>query len=102
VVSRAAREAVPDAARLIFDAYAAAKRSALDRALGRTFLPWGEARWGEMLELFGGDPYPYGLDPANQAVVAALGGLLAEQGLVSPRPRIDDLFVPESHDFEPC
>ena len=45
--------------------------------------------------LFGGDAYPYGIEP-NRAVLEAVLDYAAEQGLVARRPELRDLFAPES------
>jgi len=84
----------PDAVQVVFDAYLVAKKRALKRRLGSTLMPWGDARWSEMLEMFGGDPFPYGLTPANRAVVEKLGSLLLEQGLIGRAPQIEEIFAP--------
>jgi 4,5-dihydroxyphthalate decarboxylase len=86
----------PDAPRRIFAAYVAAKRRALSRHLGSTLMPWGEARWADMLETFSGDPFPYGLTPANRRVAQTLAALLEAQELVSAAPNLDEIFAPGS------
>jgi 4,5-dihydroxyphthalate decarboxylase len=43
--------------------------------------------------VFGGDPWPYGVEP-NRPTLEALVRYLVEQGIVSKAPRVDDLFVP--------
>jgi hypothetical protein len=44
-------------------------------------------------EVFGGDPWPYGVEP-NQATLEALVQYLAEQGLIASPVPVDKLFVP--------
>lgn len=74
-------------------AYAEAKRSAYARRLGSTLLPWGKNAWSRAFDLFDGDPYPYGLTPANRKVVALLGRHLEAQGFIEQAPDIDGLFT---------
>jgi 4,5-dihydroxyphthalate decarboxylase len=47
----------------------------------------------EIDEVFGGDPWPYGV-AANRPTLEALVNYLAEQGVIAAPPRIEDLFVP--------
>ena len=56
-------------------------------------LPWQRADVDEIDELFGGDPWPYGVE-ANRPTLAALVQYMAEQNfIVQPMP-IEELFVP--------
>ena len=43
--------------------------------------------------VFGGDPWPYGIE-ANRPTLSALVRYLEEQGVIGKAPRVDDLFVP--------
>ena len=88
--------ASPDASRAVFDAYDQAKRAALRRRLGASFMPWTDAVWAEALDLFGGDPFPYGLTDANRRTLSVLGRYLEEQELVSAAPDLDAIFRPVS------
>ena len=48
----------------------------------------------EIDEIFGGDPYPYGLE-ANRNNLETLMQYLVDQGFVAePRPAIEDMFTP--------
>lgn len=59
----------------------------------RYTLPWLHADLEEMAEVFGPDPWPYGLE-ANRHVLQTLVQYLVEQRLL-PRPIVlEDLFVP--------
>ncbi|HLE78153.1 MAG TPA: ABC transporter substrate-binding protein [bacterium] len=59
----------------------------------RYTVPWLHADLEEMDEVFGGDPWPYGLE-RNRATLETLVRYLVEQRLV-PRPLpLEDLFVP--------
>lgn len=84
---------IPEIPRVLFQAYADSKASAYKRRVGATMIPWGKRYWTEVLDLFGGDPLPYGLTDANRMVVDKLIGYLHEQKLISERPDVDSLFV---------
>jgi 4,5-dihydroxyphthalate decarboxylase len=43
--------------------------------------------------VFGGDPWPYGLEP-NRPTLEALIRYLHEQGLTAKKMSIDHLFIP--------
>jgi 4,5-dihydroxyphthalate decarboxylase len=59
----------------------------------RYMLPWMTAEIEEIKAVFGGDPWPYGVEP-NRPTLEALVRYLAEQGVISKAPRVDDLFAP--------
>jgi 4,5-dihydroxyphthalate decarboxylase len=59
----------------------------------RYTLPWMHADLEEMADVFGADPWPYGLE-ANRRTLQALADYLWEQRLVRGPLRIDDLFAP--------
>ena len=86
----------PGAARAAFDAYAAAKKRALKRRVGATFVPWGEQSWNDAMAVFGGNSHPYGLTDANRKQVSLLGKYLLDQGFIPRALDIDHLFVPGS------
>jgi 4,5-dihydroxyphthalate decarboxylase len=46
----------------------------------------------EICGLFGGDPWPYGVE-ANRPNLEALVTYLADQSLIADPVRVDDLFV---------
>lgn len=96
IVSDAAAKADQDAGRTLFDLFSKAKRSALQRKLGSTMVPWGEIHWEETMRRFGGDPLPYGLTPANRRTIDTLLGYLEDQRLISRKPDIESLFWPGS------
>jgi 4,5-dihydroxyphthalate decarboxylase len=56
-------------------------------------LPWIDQDVKEIDEVFGGDPWPYGID-ANRATLEALVQYMAEQYLIARPLAIEDLFVP--------
>jgi 4,5-dihydroxyphthalate decarboxylase len=59
----------------------------------RYMLPWMTAELDDINAVFGGDPWPYGVE-ANRPTLSALVRYLEEQGVVAKAPRVDDLFVP--------
>jgi len=59
----------------------------------RYTLPWLFADLEEIDGLFGGDPWPYGLE-ANRKTLEMMTQFLVDQGFLRERPRIDDLFAP--------
>jgi 4,5-dihydroxyphthalate decarboxylase len=58
-------------------------------------LPWLGDDIREMDEVFGGDPWPYGIEP-NRPTLGALVTYMAEQGLIEAAPTIESLFVPDA------
>jgi 4,5-dihydroxyphthalate decarboxylase len=76
----------------IFEACAAAKERAYRRQLGATLVPWGKNHWARAFELFGGDPLPYGLTPANRFAIERLAQYLEQQGFVRGIPPTEVLF----------
>ena len=87
----------PFVATSLYDAFCAAK----DRALAkmrfsgtlRYMLPWLPDDVEEIDELFGGDCWPYGVEP-NRPTLQALVAYMAEQGLIAESIPIEKLFVP--------
>jgi len=59
----------------------------------RFMLPWMHAELDEIDAVFGGDPWPYGVE-ANRPTLEALVRYLAEQGVIAKAPTVDELFVP--------
>jgi 4,5-dihydroxyphthalate decarboxylase len=56
-------------------------------------LPWQRADVDEIDEIFGGDPWPYGVE-ANRPTLAALVQYMAEQNFIAQPMPIEELFVP--------
>ena len=87
----------PWIAETLFKAFEAAKRWCLEQmrfsGTSRYSLPWMHAALEEVDELFGGDPYPYGVD-RNRAALEMLAGFLVEQRFVPEAPSIDAMFAP--------
>jgi 4,5-dihydroxyphthalate decarboxylase len=59
----------------------------------RYMLPWLPAELDEIDEVFGGDPWPYGVDP-NRPTLEALMQFLVDQSMIAEPLKVDDLFVP--------
>lgn len=87
----------PWVAESLFKAFEQAKRCcyAQMRFSGTSHytLPWLHADLEEVDELFGGDPWPYGLEP-NRTTLEALLGFLVDQRFLPAAPPLEDLFVP--------
>jgi hypothetical protein len=45
-------------------------------------------------ELFGKNPWPHGLSPENQVVIEKFVEYAKDQGYISYRPKLTDLFAP--------
>lgn len=58
-------------------------------------LVFGEHYLAQTREIFGADPFPYGIK-RNREMLEAMMGYAHEQGLVPTRPKIEDLFVPST------
>lgn len=89
----------PWVAESLFKAWEESKARALQnmRFSGtlRYMLPWLFADVEELDGLFGGDPFPSGLDaPANRVTVGALQEYLIDQGFVKDRLPLEELFAP--------
>ena len=59
----------------------------------RYTVPWLQADLEEMAEVFGPDPWPYGLE-ANRHVLSTLVAYLVEQHLLPKPIALEELFVP--------
>ena len=81
----------------LFDTFAAAKRTYLDRLrAGQIEQPTkNDVTYREVMAITG-DPLPYGIEP-NRRVLEALIGYCVEQGII-PKPfAVDDIFAPGTH-----
>jgi 4,5-dihydroxyphthalate decarboxylase len=87
----------PWVANSLYKAFVAAKNWALARMQfsGATcyMLPWQGADVEELEELFGADPWPYGVEP-NRPTLQALVQYMFEQDFIAKPLRVEDLFVP--------
>ncbi|MDR5708440.1 MAG: ABC transporter substrate-binding protein [Armatimonadota bacterium] len=92
----------PWVATSLYKAFCRAKEVAFERmayspAL-RYSLPWLHADLEELWELFGADPWPYGLEP-NRKTLETLVRYLWEQGLLTQPISLEEMFAPV-HVFE--
>jgi 4,5-dihydroxyphthalate decarboxylase len=89
----------PFVAASLYKAFCAAKDRAWEkmRMSGtlRYMLPWLPDDVEEIDEVFGGDCWPYGIEP-NRPTLEALVAYMAEQGLIPAPIPIEKLFVPTS------
>jgi 4,5-dihydroxyphthalate decarboxylase len=87
----------PFVATALYNALCDAKTRAIEKmrlpGVLRYMLPWMAAEMEENDAIFGGDPWPYGID-ANRATLTALVQYLADQGLIATPVPIESLFVP--------
>ena len=87
----------PFIAKSLFDAMTQAKDIAIKkmRDLGtlRYMLPGMAAELDEIDDVFGGDCWPYGIEP-NRPTLEALVRYLAEQSMIKQRIPLEELFVP--------
>ena len=90
-------EKYPFVASSLYDAMCKAKDIALEKMLNlralRYMVPWLMRDIDEIHDIFGGDPWPYGVEP-NRPTLTALVQYLAEQALIAQPVPVDDLFVP--------
>lgn len=96
-IRRAVYENHPFIAKSLFDAFCESKERALaamrfDGAL-RYMLPWLQRDVEEIDDVFGGDPWPYGIEP-NRPTLTAQITYMHEQGMIREPMPIETLFVP--------
>ena len=95
-IRREVYEKHPFIAKSLYDAFEQAKRIALEKMyyIGalRYMLPWLPADLDEIDEIFGGDPWPYGLEP-NRPTLSAMMQYMHDQYLIPEPLPLDDLFV---------
>jgi 4,5-dihydroxyphthalate decarboxylase len=86
----------------LYRAFVESKRFALARlhyaGSLNTMLPWLQAEVEEMDALFGGDPWPYGIEP-NRPTLEALIQYMVEQYFIEKPIPIEDLFVSINSDL---
>ncbi len=96
-IRRAVYERHPFIATSLFDAFEQSKNRALAKMMAtgalRYMLPWLELDLDEIHEVFGGDPWPYGVEP-NRPTLEALVTFLHEQHLISRKLPLEEIFVP--------
>jgi 4,5-dihydroxyphthalate decarboxylase len=78
----------------MYEAFIKAKQAAqasLSRRIPSS-LVFGQEYLRQTRDLLGPDPYPYGL-AANRAMLETVAGFCVEQGLLTEKPRLDELFA---------
>ena len=97
VIRKDLYESHPFVATSLYNAFCAAKDYAREKmrypSTLRYMLPWLPADVEEIDELFGGDCWPYGIEP-NRPTLEALVSYMAEQGLIPETIPLEKLFVP--------
>ena len=90
-------ERYPFVATSLYDAFCKSKEIALDKMLNlralRYMTPFLMRDIDEIHDLFGGDPWPYGVE-ANRPTLEAFVTYLVDQSLIAGKIPVDDLFVP--------
>jgi 4,5-dihydroxyphthalate decarboxylase len=79
----------------LYKAFDAAKSLAMKRMENPRIVPlaWYREEWEEQEDLLGTDPWEYGLTDKNRKVLETLVGYSHEQGLISRRIPLDELFL---------
>ena len=96
-IHRAVYEKNPWIASSLYAAFLESKRIARARLryAGSLYamLPWLQDEIEEIDEVFGGDPFPYGIEP-NRPTLEALVQYMAEQHFIESAMPVEELFVP--------
>jgi len=79
----------------LFHAFDEAKKIAMKRLTNPRIVPlvWYREAWEEQENIFGDDPWEYGLTGRNTNTLTTLVGYAHEQGLTRRRPMLDELFL---------
>jgi 4,5-dihydroxyphthalate decarboxylase len=97
VIRKDLYERSPFVATSLYDAFCKAKDRAREKmrfsGTLRYMLPWLPDDVEEIDRLFGGDCWPYGIEP-NRPTLEALVSYMAEQGLIPETIPLEKLFVP--------
>jgi 4,5-dihydroxyphthalate decarboxylase len=90
----------PGLAADIFDAFVAAKRPYVEQLRSNQIAEPSKTdeRYKRVMEITGGDPLPYGIEP-NRRMIEAINQYAVEQGII-PRPfRMEELFALGTRDL---
>jgi 4,5-dihydroxyphthalate decarboxylase len=94
-IKRPILERNPWVARNLYKAFEEAKQRSYARASEATAsrfpIPWGVYYFDRARELFGPDPFPYGIEP-NRITLEAFATFAHEQGVAHRRVAVEDLF----------
>jgi 4,5-dihydroxyphthalate decarboxylase len=97
VLRRDVHERHPFIASSLYNAFNEAKALAAEKmrmqGVLRYMLPWMLAEIEDMDKVFGGEPWPYGIE-ANRATLEAMVQYLADQALIAAPFPIEKLFAP--------
>jgi 4,5-dihydroxyphthalate decarboxylase len=95
-LERSLHEAHPWLAPRLYRAFVAAKEKAWSdlsfSGAQKTMLPWLYADITEVRDVFGADPWPYGVE-ANHATLTTLVAYMHQQNFIPRRPGLEELFV---------
>jgi 4,5-dihydroxyphthalate decarboxylase len=96
VMKKAVLDENPWVARNLFNAFVESKRRSLERildpAVSRYPLPWLPTYARKMSEMFGGDPFPYGIEE-NRPTLEQFLRYTYEQGIAKHHAKPDDIFA---------
>jgi len=96
VVKRETHEKHPGFAQALFTALKQSRKLALERLMDvsslQCMLPWLTQDVEEINEVFGGDPWPYGVE-ASRPTLEALTRYLHDQGMTAKKMLVDELFL---------
>ena len=96
-IKRETYEKNPFIAQSLYDAFNQSKQVGLNKmrnlAALRYMLPWLGDDLDELDTVFGGDPWPYGVE-ANRTTMATLMQYMVEQGVLKEAIPVEDLFLP--------
>jgi 4,5-dihydroxyphthalate decarboxylase len=96
-IRRDTYEKHPFIATSLFNAFDKSKDLALEKMMEtgalRYMLPWLGTELDEIVEVFKGDPWPYGIEP-NRPTLDALVTYLAEQNVIAKKLPLEEIFVP--------
>jgi 4,5-dihydroxyphthalate decarboxylase len=96
-IKRSVYERYPFVATSLYDAFVRSKKIALEKLFNlravRYMTPFLMREIDDIWEVFGGDPWPYGIEP-NRQTLEALITYQQDLGLIETPVRVDDLFVP--------
>jgi 4,5-dihydroxyphthalate decarboxylase len=97
VIRKAVTDKHPFVATSLFNALNESKNLALRRmkfaGTNRYMLPFMPSDLEDIDQMFGGDPWPYGVE-ANRKPLEALVSYLYEQGMIARRIPLEELFAP--------
>ncbi len=101
VMRRPVFESHPWVGRSLYKAFDEAKKRSLERMVditsARVPLPWAASQAEELIELFGNDPWPYGI-AENDSTLSTFCRFIYEQGLSDRLVKPVELFPKELHE----